>query len=241
MSLFLYRTVCDNGDVSSVWGEDEPTVCPMNSMHAITDTAIIDEREEYVYEFMEVKGITGGHFQTFTKKIPGVANSTTSNDYSWKRPISVTSINFVTTVDHEGDFVSIIIAPDTLVGVLTSPTTIGDEILNVSSTVIDNSKIGFHIKVTDGVNVDDLGEIINMGDTTVNVENPLSHVFAAGSYIQMSIVPLDRVEIGPPANIVIGESTIGGSDIPGNTIIRVVYEKTNDNNTALLTRLETKY
>lgn len=100
--------------------------------------------------------------------------------------------------------------------------------ISVSSTVITHTKIGFYIKLYDGTNQDDVGRVLSK-DTVNNyiyVEKNLTNSFSASTptYIQQTIYVIKDYEIGLPQEHTIGESKIGGSYIPTDTIVRVYYE-----------------
>lgn len=240
-TLYKYRLTSNVGDIFELWAEEEPTSWPLNNIDTIDSVVIIDEQRFEVVQIREAQGLTGGHFQTMTKKIPGVADSTTITDFIWKRPISITSIHFQSTIEHQNDIISVIVSPDTIIGALISAASINDDVLFVSSTVVQYLKIGYMVTLSDDNNTFDCGEVISLGANTITIENPLTINFASASLIKMSIVPVKNLEIGPPSQYSIGLSVMNGSDIPSNTIIRVKYVKNNSNNTPLICRLETMY
>jgi hypothetical protein len=103
-----------------------------------------------------------------------------------------------------------------------------DTILTVSSTVLDYTKKGFFMTLTDGVNTANIGYAhnINAGANTITVNGGSQYSFSAASptYVQISIMYMDHVEFGPSIKLDIGSTKIGTSYVPANTVIRAVYE-----------------
>jgi hypothetical protein len=143
-----------------------------------------------------------------------------THDFSFDIPISALSISFNTHADNQNDTLEVIIGPETPSGVITSDVSIGDTIINVSPTVIENVQLGYYVNLSDSTNNDNLGI----------VKTATSNAFLASSptYVKLSVKAIDNFTFGYPGRYVIGESKIGGSYVPKNTIVRVVY--TNNGN-----------
>ena len=99
--------------------------------------------------------------------------------------------------------------------------------LNVSSTVISYIKVGFNVNLTDGINSDNIGDVIeiNSDTSTIIVNGAPQHNYndTSPTYVQMSILYMDNVKLGPPMNYPIGEAKIGSSYVPAGTIIQSKY------------------
>jgi hypothetical protein len=92
--------------------------------------------------------------------------------------------------------------------------------------------VGYTIRVTDGINTDDLGRILTI-DSTNNYlymeSNPINS-FAAGSALKLIIYSIRDYVIGSPGRNVIGQGKMGGKGIPARTPIIVTY--TNNSGTS---------
>jgi hypothetical protein len=170
-TVYYWRVKCTTDDTYEyVWHYEEPTVCPKkNATHSIdaSKTTVVDKIEENMMKVQEESTPTGGHFKCECMVIDIAANETKVQDISWVYPVSVFTIFFTTTADHEGDLIKVEAGPDTVVGTITSDVSASDTVINVSSTVIDNIDIGFVASITDGVNTDDLGYVTDI-DKIVN-------------------------------------------------------------------------
>ena len=114
-TIYLYRVYCvTDSTYETIWAEDEPTTCPVNTAHTIdaTKTAIIDSREPDQVTIKEETIATGGHFGCNTLVVNAIKNATTSVTLSWPHPISVLSLEFVTESVHVGDCISASISKD---------------------------------------------------------------------------------------------------------------------------------
>ncbi len=116
----------------------------------------------------------------------------------------------------------------------------------VSQSVIDNTSIGYFIKLDDLTNNDDTERIIKI-DTTNNyiyVEiNPTnSYLAATPTYIRQSVYTIRNYDIGPAWEHEIGASKIGGSYIPANVLVTIEYDnKSVTTDKVLIGRVEYLY
>jgi hypothetical protein len=137
----------------------------------------------------------------------------------------------------EGDLIEVTTAPNTIVGVLTAPVEIGDTVLSVNLTVIQNVMVGYTCKL--GNSNINLGYIlaIDANTSTITVEVPSPEAFSAGTtYVKMEVDGICHLEIGGPFRYVIGGSKAGGKHLPANTPVDVIY--TNNGNIEKTFRFE---
>ena len=232
-TLYKYALTCSDESVTKhVWrseGDPVPTKCPDDTSHTIVSSSIriVDKRENNKVVVQEEEVPTGGNFriESVTFDIP--AGQTHAENKSWNYNVSVLDVFYVSTSDHVGDNIEIIVAPDTTIGVITANVDIGDTVINVSQTVIDYTMVGYNINLNDGVNNDNLGPVtsIDKDNLTITCTNPTTNAFSAVSptYVVQNIYMLRDFEIGPPFHIPIGDGKIGGSSIPAGTVVRVNY------------------
>lgn len=99
--------------------------------------------------------------------------------------------------------------------------------LSVSQTVIDNTEVGFFIKLFNGVTTNDTKRVLSK-DTVNNkiyVESNLTDTFLAASptYIQQSVYFMYNFTIGAPGYREHGTSKVGAAHIPKDTTVLVTY------------------
>jgi hypothetical protein len=244
-TLYYWRVWCTTDSAYKyTWAEEEPTTCPENIAHSVdsSKTTILDIVDPGVVKIQEENTPTGGNFKTETRKMSVTANSTDTADYTFDIPIAVYSIYFITTSDHEGDELKLAIAPDTTIGVITSDVNSAETEISVNSTVTDNTEVGFNVKITDGTNTDDLGRVLAIDKTngTITVQTATTNSFLAATptYIQQTLCRVENYEIGPPWEYSIGASKIGGSYVPANTVVRVIYTNNGNTDIDIVFRLE---
>ena len=234
--LYLYQYTCDNetgNPYKEEWRNSEDTVpshCITDSSHTISNIHIVDTMTNDTVKIDENDSGTGGSYCAETKNMVIPANSTETFDYTYPFPVSVLSIEFHVK-NQQNDEVELHVAPDTTIGMITSPVSIGDTVINVSSTVIQYTKKGYYIKLFDGTNMNDLGRVVNIDidNDTITLENAATYSFAlTPTYIVQTIKMIPHLVIGPDGRYMIGESKIGGSILPTDTVIRVVYKNTSD-------------
>lgn len=111
------------------------------------------------------------------------------------------------------------------IGIITQNITPSDNLISVNSTVTDNMETGLFVTVTDGVTMDNLGEIfeIDKVNGTILIQSPSSLNYNSGSYLFPSVHVIKDYKLNAAVPCIIGESSIGGSYVPAFYIIRLVY------------------
>lgn len=167
---------------------------------------------------------TQGIFQSCTidTYISGVTG-TTIIDKSFPYPISLFSSEWLVQESQIGDISEFHLAPDTMCGVLVAPHSSGDTTLYVSDTVFTqaNIKLGHYITV----NGQDLGRVIykNSDTNTITIENPLETVLDPMTPVFFTVKVVPHWRFNAPGFCSVGETKIGSSYIPANTVMRTVY------------------
>ena len=136
------------------------------------------------------------------------------------------------TADMVGDSVSVLAAPETTVGVLTSISGTGATGVYVNSTVTDNIQRGFLVTLDDGVNKDICGRCTSVDALTgiITFQTPTVHDFAIGTPVKISIYVLDNIQLIDTNTIDIGSKGFKGKMIDAGTILRIYY--TNNSGTS---------
>jgi hypothetical protein len=175
------------------------------------------------------EGETGGHFYRRSVTILADAESVTEFDDSVLVNTEALSVHFNSTREHEGDTIQVLVSPDSVIGTITSDVNIGDTVISVSQTVVDNAFRGpMTLVLDDGSQTNDLGHILNVDrdNLLVTVQNAATAAFAAATptTIRVTIIFVDTTVLGPSGCDVIGESKTGGSGVPANQIVRLRYQ-----------------
>jgi hypothetical protein len=125
-TYYKYRIYCSTDNKNEFWYLSEndslPTTCPINTSHTIipSSVVIVDKFEKNLVEISEEKGITGGSFGVYSKKIICEANTTEDTHQSWPYPISALCIDFITNNTHIYDEITLKVGEDTIIGKITS-------------------------------------------------------------------------------------------------------------------------
>lgn len=192
-SINNYRLFCvtENTYVTS-WGIDEPTTCPNNTAHTIDPTATVITQTISENKRVIENGVPGS-YQSTTVVMPipvGTPGDITTLDITFPCDIYIWTCEFVSDSSMVGDEFTVIVAPNTVVGVLTAPATIGATTITVNNTIfgIDYGR-GVDIAITDGVNTQEVGRITNLDETnlTIEFETPLNYNFGPMSQILLNV------------------------------------------------------
>ena len=209
-----------------------PSVGPNGEPIDLGKSRIVGHRNEQEMKIKEMKVLTGGRYQLVHTKIVAPANQTTSHTMSFDADINLASAIFEFTGESKGDIVCWAAAPNTTIGVLTAPASIGDTELTVSSTVIDNIDYLFRVRLasaSDPTNTyEDVGVVtaIDEDGSTITVKTPLTQIWSAGTtLVQITQILINDVEIGPlDTRIKIGQDTMRTSHISAGVNLVCEYK-----------------
>jgi hypothetical protein len=243
-TVYQWQVYCvTEGIYVNTWQVNQPTVCPNNNTHTInaSATSIIGQVSTQTIKAAEN---TDGYFET-THVVMSIPSDTpgaiTEHDVTWPMDIMLWRTLITPTSDMIGDTLSVLGAPETTVGVITAPATIGSTTLTVNSTVTANVQRGFLITLYDGVNKDVLGRCtaVNVLAGTITVQTATTYAFAAGSAVKISVYTIKDLYITDTVTIDIGTKGFKGKTIPSGMILRVYY--TNNSGTAKIIRWRAEY
>jgi hypothetical protein len=233
ITVSKYRVFCnDEQKFIEGWSEDEPVLCFNNNSHKINLNSIqvVETISDSQVKIIEDNISVSRNIKVETLSVVDVpADSSTSSTYVFKSTASMYSVRFHTDVSNSGDEVSLTVNPNSTIGVITSPITAGDTVINPPITMFSFKGLGFSAKVTDGVNTNNLGRILSMDhlNETIEVENAAIDDFAAGSVFQISYHIMENVLLGAPGAYTFGDDMIGGVPVPRDTNLLLTY-KNND-------------
>lgn len=176
----------------------------------------------------EEYGTTGGRFFSKTVVVFAEADSETIYDENLLVDTSALMIRYKTKEEHEGDEIDLHIAPNTVVGTLSADVNVGDSVITVSQSVIQNVFVGpCLLSLFDGMNEISLGRIKNIDAQNMQIETEFEsqNNFSASTptFVRMTITIIENRIIGDAWEYTIGSSKIGGSFVPQNTTVRFRY------------------
>lgn len=233
--VYYWRVYCTtDAKYEYVWSEDEPTTCPTDPVgHSINsaDTSAIDQRDPHIVQIQEELVSTQGIYQFvgYETTIPaGTPGDVTPIDLVWPDyPITLMNGSFDAAADQIGDEISVEVAPNQIVGAITANVTASDTVINVSSTVLDNTYVGYRVFLFDGVNMDVMGicTAIDKGAGTITCKTGAVNAFSAVSptYVMISVDVIKNLHIGAARTYEFAKKKVGGKAIPAGTVTRINY------------------
>lgn len=221
-------TCAIDGTVYTFQASDSPSKCPTDSSHTILTTLVIEKIHNDKRVIKEAARPINGFFRVESIMIDVLPNENKTQDLTWPFPISPLSVIILPNELHRGDIYTVNVSPDKVVGVITMDVSIGNTILTVSSTVIENIQVGFPCTLFDGTNTEDLGFVVEKDYTagTITVENASTREYLAATptYVRMTVRFMGPHTIGRKGMLHLGTTKIGASYIPAGEIVRVKYE-----------------
>jgi hypothetical protein len=243
-SVNQYRVYCiDEAQYVYVWSTETPTLCPNNHPNRAIDESLTTIVSTVGSKFVTAKDPTTGYYQTkgFTFDVPsGSPGDISTFEHSWPGDILIWLTEFNFDTDNIGDLMSIMAAPNTIIGVLTQNESASTTLLHVSSTVIDNVVRGLDLVISDGVNTDSVGIIqsIDKVNYTITMDTPTVNAFNAGSYVILNFNVIQDIHPCTAGPITIGSKGLTGKVLPANTLLRLIYKNNNGAAKKICIRLE---
>ena len=174
---------------------------------------------------IHVEGI--GSPSDFSTSGTTILLNTTTRDISHPYNVGVLSYAFLSETNHKIDSAEVHVYPEKIVGALTSNVIIGDTILNVSSTVIENMQIGMMCILSDGNITECLGHVLNIDTVNSQITTHRAAVYgysaASPTYVKLSVIMLKAERFGPAGLHQLGMDKIGSSLVRKNETVRVFY------------------
>lgn len=164
---------------------------------------------------------TGGHYQAQSFKIDIDSDGINQNPLSFPIPISLLSAKWTCKSAHKDDEIELVVGDGITIGVLTANAVAGATVLDVSQTVIDNTAVGYYLTI--GSQSCERVIFIDEENLQVTIETALVYAENAGQSVKQCIKLFPKGKLPAEGIVNLGDSKIGGSYIPANTIIYASY------------------
>lgn len=249
-TVIQWRVYCETEHIN-VYGllfesQGSPSGCFNDPLHVINPSSL-SETDKFSNNQVTIKEEeipTGGNFKADSYKMicpPGVSD----HEYSFPFPVTVLMIIFHTTIEHSQHTIDILAGRDTTIGFISQPALIGENSIICSSTALQYIKLGFYLKLANDTITNELGRVIavNKSLNTVWFETPLIDNFTVSpiTFVKMTVKPVDNFKIGHPGQYDIGAGKIGGSYLPANSKINIIYNNPSEVTTILYPMIEYLY
>jgi hypothetical protein len=227
--LSNFRVFCKTENIyHTVWAKVPPTKCPVNENHEI-DTETITVLETIKKNNVIINNVdegTRGYFLVETKTFDVPAQAKSEFTFSYPYAVAVYRAFLRTGEEHNGDSLSIVIAPDTPIGILTQNVEAESMSIQVSDTVLQNIIPGFCLSLTDGTNYNDLGFVgdIDYVNKQISVQKATTSSFTVGAYVLLNIHIVKDLQLPYPEKYSMGGGVVSGKPIPPNTTTMIRYK-----------------
>ena len=215
----------------TVWSDKIPTVCPNNNSHLIDENniGILDVMNTQSV-FIQGKAYDQELIQGMYMYHGNIVNIGTAletiQDVEFKVASSVLGLSFMSSECHRGDYMDIIINPDTTIGVITATVNPGDTEIQVDANVLKYLKIGWYIALDNGTTYDNLGMVININvvEGKVTFNKPCQNTYAPWiTPVKINIYIVKDYGITEPYRYKVGYGSSAGKDVTAGTVFRMVY------------------
>lgn len=226
---YIWTMFCETEGVNiQVSHRHKPTTCPNNNNHIIDPDSI---RYNIVPEIPILSDPTKnqGYYSVNTVSFNCPANTTTTYDYSFDYDIVLIGGSVLCENVNQGDVLTVCLTPELVVGIITSPVSIGDTIINVNSTVIDYIFKGMEIVLGS-----EKYKIKNVDILTSTLElcTSATAAYTVMTYVRRNVYVLNQILLPSNRNLNFGTLNPSQTFIPAGYLFRFIY--TNNNSTTVL-------
>lgn len=232
MILYRFRLRCvTENEYKFVWEESTnpvPALCPTNTSHTI-DTNLTTVVETIDNTLQLVKKVDTDKLEPTSAVtleegfVIDVNSGVTEAEHAFSFPFSIEPLGAEMLADYPSvnrlDYyqVVIILATDPAIGIVTANGVIGDTIINVSGTVINNVKLNYLVKF--GADINEY-RVKAIGNNTITLFTGLVNTINVGDIVKIRIPITFNRYIYPNEINKIGDWSEGAKNIPANFIVR---------------------
>jgi uncharacterized protein (DUF1499 family) len=229
-----YRLLCNTEDKQVyTWDVSPPICCPNNNTHLIDTNSItiVDNINSTAVNIIQNTDNVGDNYRVESFPINVPAGQTVISNYKWPYNISVLTINWTSDITNIGDQLDCYVAPNTVIGAITSNINVGDTVFNVSPTVIKNLQIGYMVTIINGNSNIELGECVSINSVTNQIKCTQipNAPMPVGSYVAMTIHNVKNVILSLPDQIRLANKHLQTTFLPAGIVVRIIYK--NNSNT----------
>jgi hypothetical protein len=230
LTQYLVPCLTENINVFTDYRTSPPTVCPNNNTHIINPDgimAISSTSLKSVKINQNSQLITGGYYRTdyYHIDVPAGTGMTASYDIVYPYNIAAYSTTFLVTSDNVGDGFNVVSYPDTVCGQITQTLATGSTGLYLPTTSTGFLNPAFIIKISDGINTEELGEIISVDNNTgfVVYSTPNVNNYGVGAMISFTVPRINNGKFVTLQNMGLGFSVVSSSGLAAGKAVRVTY------------------
>lgn len=252
-NLFDYTLFCitENNWINTT-SSIPPTYCPVNPQHTIDQNSIVKVVNTRPSSTLDVSIkeetiSTNGNYRFECLKCAVNSNDAQNVfNFSWPYPINCLSVKIPSGEVHRGDKINCYAIPQqSVIGQITSNISVGDNNISVSTSVINNIKIGYNICVNDGINNNYIGEIssINSSNSTVSLDCQSSNNYLCATPTSVNICfnRIKNLVFSEPMIYDIGGQLSKAAYVQSNADIKIIYNNNSLSNKTLCILIEYYY
>lgn len=252
--VIKYRIKCDQDEVFITdYLDTKPTVC--ENTHSIVEWTTIDSVSVNTVATIDDVGSTEGFYvaDNFDMEVVGPTGAVSEYNVEYPYEVMIYSVVLNPSEDNVGDKVFFCTAPDTTLGIITESITgvtgPTGTYIDVNSTVTDNIKKGWLVKLDNAGDTESLGKVSGYyGDSgyagptgSIGVTSHPTKNFPIGSLVKISVPRLCNVEIRSANPLFFGMANQGGSKAPAGTKGVIHYTNRNGQDKKFAFAIEIKY
>lgn len=228
--LKKYRVFCiTENTFIETWKHIAPSCCPTDYRHEI-DPAQTVELEQMFIETPNIQAVTihsksfrntNGMYRAegFQFDIPANSNVYVE-DYVVPVQFCIFKMRLCLRDEHIGDMMSIVVQPETPMGVVTAQCPQGTTTVSVTDTVVYNAVPGFYVNIQG-----EERQILSVDKTalTITVDAPFTNTVEPSTYVLANVYVFRKLCLDAVGFFDIGDAAYGGKVISNGSVIRLIY------------------
>jgi hypothetical protein len=211
-------------------GLSPPTVCYNNNTHTVNPNSwqlvLSVSNSQVIVKQNQVS--TGGNFWIKDIVFSNIApQSTQTVDYTFDVLCNVYCYDFFVNDTNAGDYITIIVRPNTIVGLIGANMNIGDTTMIGPSGLLTYGYPGYELTVTDGTNIDVLGRILSIDADTgvVTFTNASTHTYSStNTEVILNYYIMKNYTISGYGQVRYGDNILTAAVVPAGTTVRYIYQ-----------------
>lgn len=245
-----YRVYCiEEAKYVKSWGTVEPTICPNDHSDRTIATLQTVITNTIATKHVITEEPSTGKFEHTSEvfEVPsGATGAVTEFHLCYPMDIQIWDTMIYVSPDNVGDCVTVIVAPDTTLGILTAGADTGATGLNVNSTVVTNDYIsrGIHLGLNNGGTTEHPGRVVafDAEANTVIMQVPFTQYFPPGTLVQMNLHMIHNLIFSRADHShKIAQKGFKGKIVPANTDVCIHYTNQSTNAKRIVFYIEYYY
>jgi len=211
----------NEGVYKDVTQKARPTVCPTDPTHTLNSSLSTYSVSLNPSNLLNISQ-NPGYFCSSGISFSCAASTTTTFDQIYPYDVTIIVGKMLVEDANQGDVLNIILTPNLTIGTLTQNASIGDTVIYVDDTAINNYAKGVYFTINSGPSTYYI-KSLNLMDSTITLTTALAEAYVSGNTIQRNIPIVQNFTLPSKGIVLLGELNHISTYIPAGATFRFLY------------------